>query len=1760
MVYAATRATLKKEFGGSHIKDELFGTTQEDVCFQGYRRHMSSSSSPGPLTAAEQELHQIKATEWLCTRVYLCFLVPDLYIAWKTQISVDSKPLNLQGLAFPLQEEAKRALQLLKQRCINYIQLRLDTERETIGLVHTNPTEIRELPSRIPADAPRYHFFLYKHSYQGQSVEAVVFIYSMPGYSCSIKERMLYSSCKNRLLEEVEKDYHIEISKKLEIDSGEGLTEEYLHEAVHPKPQALKQAFAKPKGPTGKRGNKRLIKGDVPISSDWYRFSWKASYQEKSPVSCLLVCSPSGRPISVRQSLRAQFRETHCADGRSCHNKPILGKRFPGAFLLEKKIPQIFSNIRGVLDGSDCSSADKLKIIPDPSSAMVTEEMRVTDNTDGPCNQPPQIPRSAQPWNSLKNLRCIHATFQHLNASGWYWGNISATQAGEALADTAEGTFLVRDSSHTHYFFTLSVKTNRGPTNVRIEYSSNGFCLDYSSSTCPRLLSFPTVSDLVQYYVGTGKSKENVKRKEEAPAKPNDNAVLLKLRQPLYKPKTFPTLQHLVRLTINRQTNCPEQLPLPHLMLLYLQDYPFKIGAYDQQIWEKSLEQAELKCIRNKPKKTGHIKPDLIDVDLVRGSTFSKAKPESPWTSLTRKGMIRVLFYPFFFKWWIQVTSKFIATSILVLYFLQVTAAVLYIEVPAATASEVLGPMCLMMLLGTVHCQIVSTESSRTQESSLVSSLTTIHTASRTTSPSQKKRQRKVKKLKRADQTDKGAAELKPRYGKKSKQLYRSQKKQTFPKKDVDGLSEELSSEEEEAEEAIQPGDGLLSNQQFKPACGLRKRFQNGAESTAAAKHKQHHDDVTTITTATPPKATPAQPSEDSRPASDSDDMLWEEFLEGSDSASSVSSQSGDDGLQSHNHTLLPPAALSSDEDKALSQHQFSWLQACHPSKDRVSAIIWEQGECKKADMSVLEISSVILTQVKLVEQGMCYLVIGGLVTATLALLPFCFRLVHQLDTSRLNVITLDELILMAAGKTSGYSSAFFLITTVERVFLTSLFFFMMCVAERTYKQRLLFAKFFSHITSARKAKKSSIPHFRLKKVQNIKMWLSLRSFLKRRGPQRSVDVIVSSIFLLALSIAFTICAQVLNNHHTFLEWESNWELLVWGSALLIFLLRLATLGAETNRKYSNASVLLTEQINLYLKMEKKPEKKDDLSIVNNVLKLATKLLKELDTPFRLLGLTVNPLIYNITRVVILSAVSAVISDLLGFNIRVSKHFLTHPHTHTPTHTLNFLYLFFFNLGVYRREAVKAYKSYDFFRHDNEEAMRIRKKCALVALEDVKAYLNEEGGQIAVFDAATNTTRERRDLILKFVKENAYKVTCVFRGVGCPVCDDPDVIAANILSSSPDYPESHRERVMDDFLKRIECYKVTYQPLDPDDYDKDLSFIKVMNVGRRFLVNRIQDYIQSKIVYYLMNIRVHSHCIYLCRHGESDHNVQGRIGGDSELSPRGKQFSAALRGFIEKHGLSDLKVWTSQLRRSIQTAEALGVPYEQWKILNEIDAGVCEEMTYEMIQNAFPEEFALRDQDKYHYRYPGGESYQDLVQRLEPVIMELERQGNVLVICHQAVMRCLLAYFLDKNADDLPYLKCPLHTVLKLTPVAYGCKVEMFYLNVEAVNTHRDRPLGQAQRTPPPLLLRRNSYTPLSSLDQVKRPRLYSAGNRPWLPLAPSPSALPFPDTPEGALLHSQVSVYGHYAAISRLTQFVPIDPVQFSPFTSSCLTAHCIR
>ncbi|KAM6383320.1 protein PHTF2 isoform 3-T3 [Alca torda] len=681
-----------------------------------------------------------------------------------------------------------------------------------------------------------------------------------------------------------------------------------------------------------------------------------------------------------------------------------------------------------------------------------------------------------------------------------------------------------------------------------------------------------------------------------------------------------------------------------------------RIGAYDQQIWEKSVEQREIKGLRNKPKKTGHVKPDLIDVDLVRGSAFAKAKPESPWTSLTRKGIVRVVFFPFFYRWWLQVTSRVIFFWLLVLYLLQVAAVVLFYAAQSPhniPLTEVIGPIWLMLLLGTVHCQIVSTRTPKPPPST----------------GGKRRRSKKAKKsIDKSTETDNGYVSLDgKKTGKSSEECMQAHERHcevikpeesgwsTATARDafsnhshhkdthrtVTNLSDEVSSEE-----GPETGYSLRHNvERTSSDCALRNR-----KSHHYKKHYPLEDTPKSGTSCSSRCSSSRQDSESARPESETEDVLWEDLLHCAECHSSCTSESDVESPQ------VNPCVKKEYRDDPFHQSHLPWIHSLNPGLEKISAIVWEGNDCKKADMSVLEISGMIMNRVNSYIPGIGYQIFGNIISLILGLMPFVFRLSQAKDLEQLATHSATELCMTAFGSNGDILVlSMVIISFVVRVSLVWIFFFLLCVAERTYKQRLLFAKLFGHLTSARRARKSEVPHFRLKKVQNIKMWLSLRSYLKRRGPQRSVDVIVSSAFLLTISVVFICCAQLLHMHEIFFDCHYNWELVIWCISLTLFLLRFVTLGSETSKKYSNTSILLTEQINLYLKMEKKPNKKEELTLVNNVLKLATKLLKELDSPFRLYGLTMNPLLYNITQVVILSAVSGVISDLLGFNLKLWK-------------------------------------------------------------------------------------------------------------------------------------------------------------------------------------------------------------------------------------------------------------------------------------------------------------------------------------------------------------------------------------------------------------------------------------------------------------------------------------------------------------------------
>ncbi|XP_053446906.1 protein PHTF1 isoform X4 [Nycticebus coucang] len=693
--------------------------------------------------------------------------------------------------------------------------------------------------------------------------------------------------------------------------------------------------------------------------------------------------------------------------------------------------------------------------------------------------------------------------------------------------------------------------------------------------------------------------------------------------------------------------------------------YQKKIGAYDQQIWEKSIEQTQIKGFKNKPKKLGHIKPDLIDVDLIR-----------------------------------------------------VIAIILYLMMPIVNISEVLGPLCLMLLMGTVHCQIVSTQITKpagnngsrrrrklrktvngdgnrengNNSSDKPRGMETLESAPNIGGFWDTLFGNRIKRVKlipnKGNETDKNSSCLHPIIKKRQSQpetkTWQTRDKAKFSDGEKcrreafrrlgNGISDDLSSEEDgEARTQMillrRSVEGASSDNgcEVKNRKSILSRHLNSPQVKKTTTRWSHivRDSDSVVESEFESTAfsqgsrsgmsggsrginMSRRDSESTRHDSETEDMLWDDLLHGPECRSSATS----DSEGAHVNTLHSGNKRDPKEDVFQQNHLF-WLQNSSPASDRVSAIIWEGNECKKMDMSVLEISGIIMSRVNAYQQGVGYQMLGNVVTVGLAFFPFLYRLFREKSLDQLRSISAEEIFTLFCGAPPVIPIVILsVINFVERLCLTWMFFFMMCVAERTYKQRFLFAKLFSHITSARKARKYEIPHFRLKKVENIKIWLSLRSYLKRRGPQRSVDVVVSSVFLLTLSIAFICCAQVLQGHKTFLNDAYNWEFLIWETALLLFLLRLASLGSETNKKYSNVSILLTEQINLYLKMEKKPNKKEQLTLVNNVLKLSTKLLKELDTPFRLYGLTMNPLIYNITRVVILSAVSGVISDLLGFNIR----------------------------------------------------------------------------------------------------------------------------------------------------------------------------------------------------------------------------------------------------------------------------------------------------------------------------------------------------------------------------------------------------------------------------------------------------------------------------------------------------------------------------
>jgi broad specificity phosphatase PhoE len=329
--------------------------------------------------------------------------------------------------------------------------------------------------------------------------------------------------------------------------------------------------------------------------------------------------------------------------------------------------------------------------------------------------------------------------------------------------------------------------------------------------------------------------------------------------------------------------------------------------------------------------------------------------------------------------------------------------------------------------------------------------------------------------------------------------------------------------------------------------------------------------------------------------------------------------------------------------------------------------------------------------------------------------------------------------------------------------------------------------------------------------------------------------------------------------------------------------------------------------------------------------------------------------------------------------------------------------------------------------------------------------------------------------------------------------EDTSTIQKDFLEAtlaSPDYQGLSRQDAIRELEKKSAFYLSSYVSLEsPGGAQDDESYVKITDLGRRVVAKNVMGYLESKLVSFLMNIHIEPRVVYIARHGESEYNTMDRIGGDSPLTQRGMTFAQNLARFCQGEATSgewssssssssasassssnnnnnnnnsilsppiliptsslppletsssntisstsNLVVWTSTATRAIQTAEPIQCRVRvAWNALAEIDAGACESMTYGEIQSKMPLEYAERQKDKFHWRYPRGESYADVVRRLESVIFEIERQRKpVLVIAHRAVARCLLGYFEGYAKEVIPYLPMQLHSVVKLSTALGG--------------------------------------------------------------------------------------------------------------------------
>ncbi|CAL9699266.1 unnamed protein product [Knipowitschia caucasica] len=183
-------------------------------------------------------------------------------------------------------------------------------------------------------------------------------------------------------------------------------------------------------------------------------------------------------------------------------------------------------------------------------------------------------PLHYKPFSSHAHYQQVMCAVRKLQESGFYWGAVSGRDAGALLRSEPPGTFLIRDSSDHHHFFSLSVQTSRGIKNLRIHSQDEGFFLQRDPLSAQHPPRFDCVLKLVAHYMG----KSTAGAEGAIPGNgrhvylihSGGEKVPLELRRPLCA--AMSTLQHMCRRTLN-ESRTEGQAQIPHTLRDFMEEY-----------------------------------------------------------------------------------------------------------------------------------------------------------------------------------------------------------------------------------------------------------------------------------------------------------------------------------------------------------------------------------------------------------------------------------------------------------------------------------------------------------------------------------------------------------------------------------------------------------------------------------------------------------------------------------------------------------------------------------------------------------------------------------------------------------------------------------------------------------------------------------------------------------------------------------------------------------------------------------------------------------------------------------------------------------------------------------------------------------------------------------------------------------------------------------------------------------------------------------